>query len=87
MNCEPGYYCESGNKYMCPTGYYGNSPKLTNSSCSGLCPQVQTCLLIIRYLTHSSTFRDIIVHKVQLILIVINVAIAVCIVLSDHQSL
>lgn len=36
--CDKGYYCTSGEKLPCPAGTYGNITKLTNSSCSGLCP-------------------------------------------------
>jgi hypothetical protein len=36
--CEIGHYCENGIKNMCPSGFYGSSPGLNSSLCSGLCP-------------------------------------------------
>lgn len=41
--CRPGYYCEGGQAFKCPSGRYGDSSYLWNSSCSGICAQGYYC--------------------------------------------
>lgn len=36
-DCEIGNYCEKGKKIQCPGGTFGQSTRLSNSSCSGQC--------------------------------------------------
>lgn len=43
--CPKGYYCEEGLLSICPVGRFGNSEGLTNSNCSGLCPEGWICKL------------------------------------------
>jgi hypothetical protein len=35
--CEPGYYCTSGVRQLCPAGRYGSSSGLSSSTCTGAC--------------------------------------------------
>lgn len=44
-NCEEGYYCLDGIKYVCPAGYFGNQTLLNDSTCSGPCPPGFYCPL------------------------------------------
>mmetsp|Transcript_24846 Transcript_24846/g.52004 ORF Transcript_24846/g.52004 Transcript_24846/m.52004 type:complete len:389 (+) Transcript_24846:1244-2410(+) len=41
--CEPGFYCESGRRFYCPPGTYGETPGLVSDNCSGLCPRGFFC--------------------------------------------
>ena len=41
--CEKGYYCQNGIKYLCPSGYYGDSIGLTSSNCTGKCSSGYSC--------------------------------------------
>jgi hypothetical protein len=42
--CEPGFYClHTGIRYKCPSGRFGNSSGMTNSSCSGSCESGYFC--------------------------------------------
>ncbi len=42
-HCEKGYFCESGQRQICPSGSFGASIRLTNSTCSGLCQEGFYC--------------------------------------------
>lgn len=41
--CPLGYYCINGNKYICPSGRYGNETGLYTKECSGICPSGYYC--------------------------------------------
>ena len=41
--CPPGYYCQLGIRHKCPSGTYGEKPRLTEEDCSGLCPPGYFC--------------------------------------------
>ena len=43
--CPKGFYCQNGNKYLCPAGTYGNMSGLSSSQCSGICPEGWFCPL------------------------------------------
>ncbi|DAZ92498.1 TPA: hypothetical protein N0F65_012728 [Lagenidium giganteum] len=43
MQCEPGYYCVFGRKFICPAGRYGAQSGLTSPKCSGLCKRGYYC--------------------------------------------
>ena len=43
MECEAGYYCLVGERFICPPGRYGSSTRETNSSCSGECAAGYFC--------------------------------------------
>ena len=42
-DCEPGSYCITGIKKLCPAGTYGNISALTTRKCSGPCPAGYFC--------------------------------------------
>jgi hypothetical protein len=44
-DCEPGYYCINGKKTICPSGYYGDRPRLNSTTCSDRCPAGFFCPL------------------------------------------
>jgi hypothetical protein len=41
--CEPGFYCESGKKFRCPKGRYGDTSGLASERCSGWCAAGHRC--------------------------------------------
>jgi hypothetical protein len=44
--CDPGYFCPGdGRAYACPAGRYGDTPGLTNATCSGVCADGLLCAL------------------------------------------
>lgn len=42
-DCEKGYYCENGQRFLCPSGSFGAIARLSNSTCSGLCAAGYYC--------------------------------------------
>ncbi len=41
--CPPGSYCINSIPYLCPKGYYGDTPGLATVDCSGHCPAGYYC--------------------------------------------
>lgn len=45
LQCEPGYYCSRGEKFLCPAGRYGNQVGETSPLCTGVCKRGYYCPL------------------------------------------
>lgn len=43
VQCEPGYYCIDGVRYICPRGHYGGVSGLSSETCSGECEEGYYC--------------------------------------------
>lgn len=41
--CEAGYYCIAGQRFLCPAGRYGDQKQETRPACAGSCPNGYYC--------------------------------------------